>query len=79
MKGQSELALVILKSLRESDQDATDELAEIQQSIASHRRHNNDEHDENNNDDNKTDAYVFLLSNEFSRNPISIEFPPHVF
>lgn len=37
MKGQSELALAVLKSLRESDQDAIDELAKIEQSVVSHR------------------------------------------
>jgi MFS family permease len=38
LKGQSELALTVLKSLRESDQDAMDELAEILQSIEAHQQ-----------------------------------------
>jgi MFS family permease len=38
LKGQSELALSVLKSLRESDLEAMDELAEILQSIESHQQ-----------------------------------------
>jgi MFS family permease len=38
LKGQLEMALSVLKSLRESDQEAMDELAEILQSIQFHQQ-----------------------------------------
>lgn len=57
MKGQTDTALAVLKSLRESDQDALDELAEILQSVASHRRHsNNNDDDELNSSNNNNNA-----------------------
>lgn len=56
MKGRSDEAELVLRSLRESDQDAADELAEILQSVASHRhyegRESEDDGSVNDDDDN---------------------------
>ena len=45
-QGHNDLALQVLTSLRESDQEAMDELSEILESVSSNAKHTQDDHEE---------------------------------